>query len=324
MPSHARFTIDADVTPEFTACYLRLAGDECAFIEAHTSHALPKLLAALAANGKRPEQVRWIVITHAHLDHAAGVSALVAACPNATVLAHPRAARHMIRPEKLVASATAVYGAERFRALYGTIAPVPEARVRALADGEGFPLGDATLTVFHTAGHANHHFVIDDPTLDTVYTGDTFGLVYPALQHAGRFAMPSTSPTNFDAPLARQSLDKVLSLGRRAVALTHFGAYEDATAIAAQLARFIDRAGSWVDEAALGSETVSEMTARFAHAWEAAIAEEAPHFGPAEKKFLALDVDLNAQGLAVVADAKRRAAVRDKPPSAPPGRLGGS
>jgi|CZKU01.1.fsa_nt_gi glyoxylase-like metal-dependent hydrolase (beta-lactamase superfamily II) len=310
MPSHARFTVDADVTPRFTACYLRIAGDECAFVEAHTSHALPRLLAALAANGMRPEQVRWIVITHAHLDHAAGASALMAACPNAVLLAHPRAARHMVHPEKLVASATAVYGEARFRALYGAIEPIPQARVRALADGEGFALGDATLTVFHTAGHANHHFVVDDPALDTVYTGDTFGLVYPALQGEGRFAMPSTSPTNFDAALARQSIDKVLALGRAAVALTHFDAYEDAAAIATQVVRFIDRAGRWVDEAARGSETVPAMTARLARAWEAAITEEAPSFGEAEKKFLAFDVDLNAQGLAFVADAKRSAGTR--------------
>jgi len=306
MIRHTRTTIDADVTPRFTACYLRTAGEECAFIEAHTSHALPRLLQALEANGRHPEDVRWIVITHAHLDHAAGANALVAACPNATLLAHPRAARHMVHPEKLVASATAVYGAERFRTLYGTISPVPESRVKALGDGEPFALGDATMTAIHTAGHANHHLVVDDPVLDTVYTGDTFGLVYPALQSRGRFAIPSTSPTNFDAALAKESLRKVLSLRRRTVALTHFDGYDDAPAIAAQLARFIDRAGAWVDDASRGSETPSAMTARFTKAWEDAIREEAPAFGPDEMKFLAFDIELNAQGLAVVADAKRK------------------
>jgi hypothetical protein len=90
---HARFTVDADVTPRFTACYLRVAGNECAFIEAHTAHALPRLLKSLADNGKRPEDVRYVVVTHAHLDHAAGAGALLAACPNATLLAHPREAR---------------------------------------------------------------------------------------------------------------------------------------------------------------------------------------------------------------------------------------
>jgi glyoxylase-like metal-dependent hydrolase (beta-lactamase superfamily II) len=305
MTAHARITIDSDVTPQFTACYLRVAGDECAFVEAHTSLALPKLLRALETQGKRPEDVRWVVVTHAHLDHAAGASALLEACPHATLLAHPRAARHLVEPSKLIRSATAVYGEERFRTLYGTIAPIPKERVRALEDGESFELGGAKLTVFHTSGHANHHFVVDDPVLETVYTGDTFGLVYPALQKHGRFAIPSTSPTGFDAEQARKSLERVLALGERFVAPTHFDAYADAEAIAAQLVRFIDRADAWVEEAARGGESVAEMTTRLARAWEQAIVEEAPAFGEAEKKLLALDVELNAQGLAFVADAKR-------------------
>jgi glyoxylase-like metal-dependent hydrolase (beta-lactamase superfamily II) len=302
---HIVITVDSDVRPEFTACYLRICGDECAFVETHTSHALPKLLDALRGAGRDPRDVKWIVLTHAHLDHAAGASALVAACPNATLLAHPRAARHMVSPRKLVDGATAVYGAERFRALYGTVDPIPAERVRALEEGESFELGDAKLTVWHTAGHANHHFVVDDPRAGTVFTGDTFGLVYPALQTRGRFAMPSTSPSNFDAALARQSLDKVLSLGERSVRPTHFGAYGDAEAIAAQVRRFIDRAEAWVDGASRGDETPEAMTARFEAAWRQAIAEEAPSFGPAEMEFLALDVELNAQGLAVAAAAKR-------------------
>src|SRR5580704_15922229 len=206
---HARYTIDCDILPKFTAAYLRVAGDECAFIETHTSHAQPKLLAELAAHGRRPEDVRWVVVTHAHLDHAAGAGALLARCPNATLLAHPRAARHLVDPRKLVASATAVYGAERFARLYGEIEPAPKERVRALEDGERFELGGAELQVFHTAGHAKHHFVVDDPVLRTVYTGDTFGLAYPALQRGGRFALATTSPTDFDPAEARKSIDLV-------------------------------------------------------------------------------------------------------------------
>jgi glyoxylase-like metal-dependent hydrolase (beta-lactamase superfamily II) len=314
---HQRITIDADVKPRFTACYLRVAGDECAFVEAHTSHALPRLMSALQASGHRAEQVRWIVLTHAHLDHAAGASALVAACPNATLLAHPRAARHMVSPQRLIDGATAVYGAERFEALYGTIEPIAASRVRALQDGESFELGGATLTVWHTAGHANHHFVVDDPGLDTVFTGDTFGLVYPDLQLHGRFAIPSSSPSNFDAELARRSLDKVLSLGRRYVCPTHFDAWEDSAAIAAQVRRFIDRAGAWVDEAAQGDETPEAMTARFSRAWTEAVRQEAPAFGEEQLDYLALDIELNAQGLAFAANAKRTAAkaVPSSPPS---------
>jgi glyoxylase-like metal-dependent hydrolase (beta-lactamase superfamily II) len=308
MSTHARFTIDADVTPRFTACYLRVAGDECAFIEAHTVHALPRLLGALAAQGKRPEQVRYVIVTHAHLDHAAGASALMAACPNATLLAHPRAARHLIDPAKLVKSATAVYGAERFQALYGTIPPIDAARVKTMDDGASVELGDATLTMWHTAGHANHHFVVDDPTIDTVFTGDTFGLVYPALQHHGRFAIPSTSPTNFDAEEARKSIDRVLHLRRGAVCPTHFDAWTDATAIAQQLRRFIDRAEQWVDEAAGSGDTPVAMEQRLRGAWTEAIHAEAPHLTREDLALLALDIELNAQGLAFAAVARRESA----------------
>ncbi len=307
MTQHARVTIDADVTPQFTACYLRLAGDECAFIEAHTAHALPRLMAALAQAGKRPEDVRYVVVTHAHLDHAAGASALLAACPNATLLAHPSAAKNLIDPAKLVEGATAVYGAERFRTLYGSLAPIPRERVRTLADGETFTLGDAVLTAWHTAGHAYHHFIVDDPATSSVFTGDTFGLVYPALQRHGRFALPSTSPTGFNADEARASIAKVLSLGERWVCPTHYDAYEDGATIAAQLDRFIDRAEAWVDvEVGGGDEApAASLQVRLQAEWWEAIAEEAPWLTPDDQKLLALDVELNAQGLAYVIQRQR-------------------
>lgn len=305
MAVHQRITIDSDVVKQFTACYLRVAGGECAFIETHTSYALPRQLAALEAAGRRPEDVRYIIITHAHLDHAAGASALMAVCPNATLLAHPKAARHMVEPEKLIKGATAVYGAERFQQLYGTISPIAKERVRALDDAATVELGGATLGFHHTAGHANHHFVVDDPALECVYTGDSFGLVYPALQLHGRFAIASTSPTNFDAVLAKQSLAKIRGLNERFVCLTHFDAYEDVAAIGAQVERFVDRAAQWVEEAAKTDQPVDELTKALAVKWTNAIREEAPKFGEAEFKLLALDIELNAQGLAFVANARR-------------------
>lgn len=311
MIGHARHTIDCDdATPQFTAAYLRVADHECAFIETYTSHALPKLLGALASAGKTPNDVRYVVITHAHLDHAAGASALMRACPKATLLAHPRAARHMIDPAKLVASATGVYGAKRFVDLYGTIDPIPADRVRALEDGESFALGDATLSVFHTAGHANHHFVVHDPALETVYTGDTFGLVYPALQAKGRFAFPSTSPTNFDPAEARKSLDRVLALGATAACLTHFGEVRDLGEVASQMRVWIDRAERWLDEATLSDESFETITTRLMGAWRDAVTEAASirgaAFVEAAHRHLAMDIELNAQGIAVVAITRRK------------------
>jgi len=312
--NHARGTIDCDVTPQFTAAYLRTAGEECAFIETHTSHAVPKLVAALEAAGRRPEDVRWVVVTHAHLDHAAGASALMQRCPRATLLAHPRAARHLVDPAKLVASATAVYGAERFAQLYGTIEPIAAERVRALEDGDRFDLGDASLQVFHTAGHANHHFVVHDPRLDELYTGDSFGLVYPAIQQHGRFALASTSPTNFDAIEAHKSLTRIVDLRPERVCLTHYDAYADVEQIASQVRAWVDRAEAWVDEAARGDEPVEAMATRLTQAWRSAVAEESSRrglgFSEAAFRVLSLDLELNAQGLAFVAAARRAKAVK--------------
>lgn len=310
MTEHARHTIDCDVLPKFTAAYLRTAGDECAFVETHTGHAVPRLLSALDAHGLRPEQVRWVVVTHAHLDHAAGAGTLLAKCPNATLLAHPRAARHLIDPSKLVASATQVYGEARFAELYGRIEPIPAERVKALDDGATFELGGATLRVHHTAGHAKHHFIVEDSAIETVYTGDTFGLVYPALQHGKRFAIATTSPTDFDPIEARKSIDKVLSLGAKAACLTHFDEIRDLDEVARQLRGWIDRSERFRDEAAASDEPLPAMTKRIEEKLRAAIDEDVKArgipFGADDWKLLSLDIELNSQGIAFVADKARR------------------
>jgi len=306
---HARTTIDCDFSPRFTCAYLRVANDECAFIEAHTSHAVPKLLAALAAAGKRVEDVRYVVVTHAHLDHAGGAGALLSHLPNAILLAHPRAARHLIDPSKLVASATSVYGKERFAKLYGTIDPIPQERVRALEDGATFELGGATFTVHHTAGHAKHHFIVHDPRIHTVYTGDTFGLVYPQLQRGKRFALASTSPTDFDPIEARKSIDKVLSLEESAACLTHFDEVTDLDEVASQLRAWIARSEGWLHAAVASGESQVVNHARIVAALRASIESESKRLGlslsESDWELLATDIDLNAQGIAFVADKMR-------------------
>jgi glyoxylase-like metal-dependent hydrolase (beta-lactamase superfamily II) len=229
-------TIDCDYFgPSIAAAYLRIQGDEVAFVETNTNFAVPKLLAALEAEKLSPKQVRYIIVTHVHLDHAGGASLLAKTCPDATVLAHPRAARHLIDPSKLVASARAVYGAETFDALYGTIESIDAARVRSLDDGAEVPFGQTSFRFIHTRGHANHHFIVHDPARQSVFTGDTFGLSYPRLQRGKPFVFPSTSPTDFDAPAAHASIDIVKNLGVERAALTHFGEIGELETVAAQL-----------------------------------------------------------------------------------------
>jgi len=301
-------TIDCDyLGPGVAASYLRIQGDEAAFVETNTAHAVPKLLAALEAESVAPEQVRWIIVTHVHLDHAGGTSALARACPGATVLAHPRAARHLIDPAKLVKSAEAVYGAARFAELYGTIEPIDASRVRSLESGEHVSLGDAELSFVHTRGHANHHFIIHDPARESVFTGDTFGLVYPQLQRGKRLAFPSTSPTDFDAEAAHASVDVVLGLGTKRAALTHFGELEDLDAVAASLHRWLDLSASLVEQAIAMNPAEAEKSIRAAldEAMDRAAAEAGIMLDDADRRLLELDLALNAQGLAYAASKRR-------------------
>lgn len=303
-------TIDCDyLGPGIAAAYLRIQGDEVAFVETNTNHAVPKLLAALDRENLSPKQVRYIIVTHVHLDHAGGTSLLAKACPQATVLAHPRAARHLIDPSKLVASARLVYGADRFDALYGTIEPIDAARVRQLDDGAEVPFGETHFRFIHTRGHANHHFIVHDPARRSVFTGDTFGLSYPRLQRAKPFVFPSTSPTDFDAAAAHTSIDIVKNLGVERAALTHFGEIENIEVVAAQLHEWIDVSTGLMEQANTGDPESAEDTIRagLVVAMDRAAERAGLVFDAQDRSLLELDVGLNAQGLAYAA-AKARAA----------------
>ena len=293
--------------PEVAAAYLVLEGDEAAFVETNTAHAWPHLLAALEAAGRSVEDVRWIVVTHAHLDHAGGAWKAMEACPNATLLAHPRAARHLIDPSRLVASAEGVYGVDRFRELYGTLKPIPAERVRTLEDGETLVWGTRTLTTLHTRGHANHHLVLHDSGTNSVFTGDAFGLCYPALQGAGRWVFPSTSPTDFDGPAAVASVQRIVGTGAERAWLTHFGGITDLAGAAESLIAQLERSTALVqslDEAGLEGAALDQAAATAVQGWfETELL--ARGFGEAERRLVSMDVDLNAQGLAFAVQKAR-------------------
>ena len=305
-------TVDCDyVMPHLAASYLRVEGGEAAFVEANTSHAVPKLLAALAREGLGPAAVKYVIVTHAHLDHAGGASALMKACPQATLLAHPRAARHLIDPARLVASATKVYGEEAFARLYGAIDPIAAERVQTMEDGSAVTLGPATLRFLHTRGHANHHFVVHDEAVGTVYTGDTFGLVYPALQRAGRFAYPSTSPTDFDGPAALASVARIRALKPASVAPTHYGRFDDVEAIGDQLVRWLELSTRLCEEGTRSGDDQGTLEQAIRWKLQQQLDVEASRAGLAvtetDRKLMNFDLELNAQGLAFAAVKAREA-----------------
>jgi len=296
-------TIDCHYTgrPGVAAAYLLRDGEEAAFVETNTTPAVPRLLAALADTGLAPEQVRYIIITHIHLDHAGGAGALMAACPHATLLAHPKAAPHAIDPARIIAGAAEVYGEAQFAALYGRVHPVPAERVRALEDHDTVALGDRTLSFLHTRGHANHHFCIYDARTAGVFTGDSFGIAYPALQRHGPVIFPSTTPTDFDAAAAHDTVDRIVATGAQRLYLTHFGTVEDPASLAPQLHDWL-AAHAAIEEEGDTSGREGEQLSTFCKTRVAALFDEhlraaGLHDDPDALALVAFDVALNAQGL---------------------------
>ncbi|AGE22187.1 beta lactamase-like protein [Geobacillus sp. GHH01] len=213
--------------PQRTGTYV-LHEENLAIVETGPSPSVPHLLAGLKALHIDPSDIRYIIVTHIHLDHAGGVGLLLQHCPNAMVVVHPKGKRHLADPSRLIAGAKAVYGAQ-FESLFDPILPVPEERLIVKEDGETLKLSaERTLVFYDTPGHANHHVSIYDSYSRGVFTGDTIGVFYPQLQEAGlTFCLPSTSPNQFDPEAMKQSAARLEKLRPERIYFGHFGMLDD-------------------------------------------------------------------------------------------------
>ena len=216
--------IDCDyVRPRLAAAHLVVDGGRAAFVDTGTSRSVPTLLAALEAKGLSPADVDWVLTTHVHLDHAGGAGALMRELPNARCAIHPRGARHLAEPAKLVAGSIEVYGEERYGALYGEIVPIDASRILVAEDGARITLGGRELELIHTPGHALHHYCIVDHANALIFSGDTFGISYRDFDVNGRaFIFPTTTPVHFDPEALCHSVDKLMSYRPRSIFLTHY------------------------------------------------------------------------------------------------------
>ena len=216
--------IDVDyVRPKLAASHLVVDGGRAAFVDTGTTHSLATLLYALEAKGIGRGDVDWVLTTHVHLDHAGGAGALMRELPNARCAVHPRGARHLAEPSKLIAGSMAVYGEERYRALYGEILPIDAARIFEAADGARIRLGGRELELIHTPGHALHHYCIVDAANALIFSGDTFGISYRDFDVDGRaFIFPTTTPVHFDPDALCRSVDRLMSYRPRSIFLTHY------------------------------------------------------------------------------------------------------
>jgi glyoxylase-like metal-dependent hydrolase (beta-lactamase superfamily II) len=289
--------------PGLAACYLIREQDRLAFIDTGTAHTVPGLLGVIADLGLTPAHVDYVIPTHAHLDHAGGAGALMAACPNATLIAHPKGAPHLIDPARLTAGATAVYGEAAFARDFGTLLPVPESRVIAADDGQTFELAGRRLTFVDTPGHANHHGCIFDAHTKGIFTGDTFGISYREFDTAaGPWLFAPTTPVAFDPDAWQQSLDRIMAFEPVAAFLTHYCRIDAPARHVERLRRSVrDLAAIALD---LAGQPPADRKDRIKDAITAHLLADARDHGCAlddahMRDLLTVDLELNAQGLEV-------------------------
>jgi glyoxylase-like metal-dependent hydrolase (beta-lactamase superfamily II) len=307
--SHGIYAIDtAFHRDHFAAAYLLVHQGRAAFIDTGTAFAVPRLLGALQALGLGPEAVDWVIPTHVHLDHAGGVGQLMRALPQARVLVHARGARHMIDPSLLWEGATTVYGAAEMARSYGELLPVPAERVRPTADDMLVHLGDRPLLFADTPGHARHHHCIWDEASRGWFTGDTFGLSYREFDTArGAFIMPTATPVQFDPEVLEASVRRLLAREPACMYLTHYGRVTDVARLGAllldllaQLAALGRQVQQTATDAATRHQMLKDGQLDLFCARLAAHGSTLPRERVAE--LLAIDLELNAQGMAIWLD----------------------
>lgn len=235
-------TVDAlYIEPKLAAIYIIKEGNDVALIDTGTHNSISQIQYQLEKMSVNWAHVKYIILTHIHLDHAGGASALMKLCPNASLVCHPRGARHMATPDALIASAISVYGKNKFRQMYGDISPISPERIIELDDNNTLTLGTRQLQFIDTPGHANHHYCIIDQQTNSIFTGDTLGISYPALNtHGQLFLFPSTSPTQFNPDALHQSIERVMSETPSTLYLTHYGAITPTAYLIAGLHEQID------------------------------------------------------------------------------------
>jgi glyoxylase-like metal-dependent hydrolase (beta-lactamase superfamily II) len=286
------------ISQDFAAIYLIRQGNDIAIVETGTNDSVPSIQQALEKDGVSFSNVRYIIPTHVHLDHAGGASKLMRLCPNAQLVIHPRGARHMVDPSKLIAGAMAVYGAEKFHHLYGDIVSIDSSRIIEADDNFVLDFNGRELLFIDTPGHARHHFCIWDKLTESMFTGDTFGLSYREFDTGDEvYVFPTTTPVQFDPEELIKSIAKLMEYNPKRVCLTHFGAIKPTTKVTDQLITGIKFLSNLAKQYASDSNAEaliqSEMMGYFLM--------QLQRMGVKDQDFckqkLQKDVELNTQGL---------------------------
>ncbi|MGB0543030.1 MAG: MBL fold metallo-hydrolase [Longimicrobiales bacterium] len=200
------------------ACYL-VDGVEPTIIDPGPTTTLERLIDELASRGIGPRDLRFVLLTHIHLDHAGATGFLLDHFPNARVLVHEDGASHMVNPERLVSSTRRTFGDLHDR-LWGEVKPVDVNRLDVWRAGE--PRGVAGLRPISTPGHISHHLAYLDEGDGTLFSGDSMGIAL-----AGGPQHPPTPPPAVNLPDWARTLQEIGEIGPERFGATHFGLHED-------------------------------------------------------------------------------------------------
>jgi glyoxylase-like metal-dependent hydrolase (beta-lactamase superfamily II) len=288
-------------TAERTGSYV-LTEEKITIIETASSPSLPYLLNGLKKLEISPEDIQYIIVTHIHLDHAGGAGVLLQHCPNAKVVVHPKGARHLADPSRLIAGARSVYG-DKFSTLFEPILPVPQEKLLTKNDQEELKIGpDCTLVFFDTPGHANHHFSIYYPKENGMFVGDTTGIYYPQLKRDGvEFYLPSTSPNQFSPDQMLESVLRYEKMNLSAIYFGHYGMSRSPNEVYKQiriwLQEFLTVAqqvyGEQLDSAVQVAQIANQLMIKvITHLEKKGIKPDHPVF-----EIIRLDLDVGAMGL---------------------------
>jgi glyoxylase-like metal-dependent hydrolase (beta-lactamase superfamily II) len=191
--------------------YLLETDDGPALFDCGPSTCFEHLKEGLREKGLALTDLRHLLLSHIHLDHAGAAGVLVREHPGLRIHVSELGAPHLVEPSRLEASARRLYG-DAFDAMWGELAPVPERNVEIVGDEV---LG---FECFPSPGHARHHVCYVDRD-GTLYAGDAAGVrIQPA-----RFVMPPTPPPEIDLEAWEATLDEIERREPRRLALIHFG-----------------------------------------------------------------------------------------------------
>ena len=306
---HGIFAIDTGfVRPRFDAAYLVTEAGRAAYVDTGTNDALPRLLGALDARGLAPQAVDYLIVTHVHLDHAGAAGLLMQHLPNAKLVVHPRGARHMIDPSALLDGARAVYGAEEVARTYGKLQPIPAERVLTTGDGMTLALAGRPLHFIDTPGHARHHHCIWDERSRGWFTGDTFGLSYPEFEAPrGRYLLPTTTPVQFEPEALKASVARLLEREPACMYITHYGRVAEVPRMATQMIEQIDAMVALTRPLRAATDRHARLKAGFARLYRERLKAQGSTLADAQiDALLAMDVELNAQGVGIWLDREAR------------------